>query len=294
LAIAGEQEQPVGDVFRDLLAHIGDEETEHPRAVPWGFADLDHTCGRLQPGTLNVLGGRPSMGKSILADHVSARAAEKGREVALFTYEMPKRDKCIRFAQAKARVNWDRRRQYPGGQDALAEALRGFAALKNLHVFESDYTGSKVAARCKSIATRRGHLDLIVVDFLQRFADMEPSIGKERTDEKLGRLTGLLKRLAKQYDCPVLLLSSLNRGNVNDERRPRMEDLRASGEIESDADVVVLLHASETTPSGGQQRPKEDEIIAVEFNQEKGRNKGTHYCHLTLTKQITRFDNYNP
>ncbi len=261
--------------------------------VPWGLLDLDRIAGSMSPGELVVLGGRPSTGKSALADQVAWRTADKLGYVLLFTYEMSKREKAIRIAQQNAgRLH----SQMGAGEDAreFAAAFRRIKNCPNLHVFERDVSVGRVVGRCRSFAASK-KIRLIVVDFLQYLARLEPTIGKERTDEKIGRLTAALKDLARECDCPVLMLASLNRDGEKEGRPPRMSDLRASGEIESDADVIALLHWPKSTPNG-EQDPHEQgrDHFYVDFSQEKGRNKGVHHVGLTFNRRATRFQNYCP
>jgi replicative DNA helicase len=277
----------------DEMARTG--KTPARKEASWGLLDLDQICGPMYAGELVVLGGRPSTGKSALADQVAwITAAKQGGDVVMFTYEMTKREKVIRIAQQLTGINYNGLTRAPKADvHRFTEAVRKVQNCPRLHVIERDTSVSRMVARCRLMASR-GPLDLIVVDFLQYLARLEPMIGKERTDEKIGRITAALKDLARECNCPVLMLASLNREGEKENRPPRMSDLRASGEIESDADVIALLHWPMTTPDGQTQDPHEhgQNLFYVDFSQEKGRNKGVHQVGLHFNRSATKFQNY--
>lgn len=301
-ADAAPDEETVEAVAGRLLEEINVPRAQRKDAqgeVPWGtLIDLSCSCGKLQPSTLNVLAGQPSTGKSALSDQVAWEAAEKGLvgEVLIFSYEMSKRDKVIRMAQQISRLNMDDYDDAPVDRKiSFTQAVRAIKANKRLHIFERDTTTQRLQARTRAIH-QKNKVGLIVVDFLQYLARMEPTIGKERSDEKIGRITAAMKSLAKECECPVLLLSSLNRDGYRDgpAKRPNMASLRASGDIESDADVVMMLHWPEKNPvTGADQDPHDSgqNFFAVSALQEKGRNKGVHEVTLAFDRRSTRFDN---
>jgi replicative DNA helicase len=298
----GRGEDRTEETFQKTASKLLDEAMK-PRAetdvakdeVSWGLLDLDRTCGRLCPGSLAVLAGMPSTGKSALADQLAWNHAAKGGETIIFTYEMTKRDKAVRIAQQVSRLNYDQLHKAPADmRNHFIDAVRGIAACKNLHVFEKDYTVNRLVSRVRAFSNKGVKVGLIVVDFLQYLARLEPSVGKERTDEKIGRMTAALKALAKDCACPVVLLSSLNREGYKEGNRPNLASLRSSGEIESDADVVAILHWPKENPiTRTPQDPHEagQSKFYVEFNQDKGRSKGVHAVGISFDRQSTRFEN---
>lgn len=288
-------QQVAKELHAELLLPPAQRKAQAP-GVSWGLVDLDRTCGMLMPGALVVLAGMPSSGKSALADQVAWNTAGKlGLTTLIFTYEMSKRDKAIRIAQQQSRLNYD---QYDAGmpdrQSEFVKATKAVMDCKNLHVFERDVNANRLIARVRAFASR-GKVGLIVVDFLQYLSRLEPTIGKERTDEKLGRLTAAAKQIAGECGCPILLLSSLNRSAYADGERPTMAGLKNSGEIESDTDQLGILHWPKQDPAGTEQDPHDSmqSRFYVEFNQEKGRNKGVATVGLTFDRKCTRFDNYS-
>jgi replicative DNA helicase len=264
--------------------------------VPWGnLIDINRGCGKMPAGNLIVVAGMPSTGKSALADQVAWATAESGKETLIFSYEMTKRDKCIRMAQQVSGINFDDVGRVPMDvRLRFVEALRKIKSCPTMHVFERDISVNRIVSRARAFAQRGRKVGFIVVDFLQYLARLEPSVGKERTDEKIGRITGALKNLGKDLECPVMLLSSLNRDGYREGNRPNLASLRSSGEIESDADVVGILHWPAEDPTGRSQDPHDDSqsTFYVEFNQDKGRSKGVQRAGLLFNRRSTKFENY--
>jgi replicative DNA helicase len=295
----GDSEETVQEVAEALLQELNLPKSQRNGVsgeVGWGVSDLDHICGKMGPGTLNILAGRPSTGKSALADMAAWQAAKKGDgDVIIFSYEMRSVDKVVRIAQQESRLNLDQFDDAPMDRKVqFTSAIRAVKACKSLHIYERDTTLNRVVARTRAVA-RRGPVKLIVVDFLQYLARLEPTLGKERTDEKIGRLTAGLKSLAKDHNCPVLLLSSLNREGVSEGKPPTLASLRNSGEIESDADVVMMLHWPTSNPKTGQDQDPHDQMqrdFYVECLQEKGRSRGVHSVGVTFDRPATRFTNW--
>ena len=298
--VADKSEESFQESAKQIHAELSLPPSQRPKntgEVQWGLVDIDRGCGRMQPGNLVILAGMPSTGKSALADQIAWGCAATGKEVLVFTYEMTKREKAIRIAQQVSRLNYDQFDASPRDmQTRFLDAAAMIRDCKNLHVYERDITVNRLVSRVRSFKSKGKKIGLIVVDFLQYLSRLEPQIGKERTDEKIGRLTAALKKLAGECECPVLLLSSLNREGYKDGNRPTMASLRASGEIESDADVIGILHWPKKWPNGDEQDPKDSgqNTYFVEFNQDKGRTKGVHQIPLVFARQATRFENYTP
>ncbi len=293
-----EAEETMQEAARKIVVEITTPQVERKKPVgevSWGLVDIDHQCGKMQAGNLVVLAGMPSTGKSALADAVAWLNATKGSETLLFTYEMTKREKAIRIAQQNSRLNFDLLNQAPADMRLnFVTEMRAISECKTLHVFERDVTVNRVVARSRSFLNRGKKIGLIVVDFLQYLARLEPTIGRERTDEKIGRMTAALKQIARECECPALMLSSINREGYREGNRPTMANLKASGEIESDADVVAILHWPKVTPAGDEQDSHDgsQNTFFVEFNQDKGRSKGVQQVGLTFDRQITKFSNF--
>ena len=211
--------------------------------VPTGLRALDEIIGGLVPGGLYVLAGRPSMGKTALATTIAVSAARSGCHVAFFSLEMEARDLAARVLAASANVAVDKflRGVY---DDYDSRSIVGAkAALSDLGVLIDDSAAITIQAirgRARRLK-RRDQLDLIVVDYLQLIsaADRRP----ESRVQEIADMTRALKQLAKEMGVPVLVLSQLSRAvEQRDNKRPQLSDLRDSGAIEQDADVVMFIY----------------------------------------------------
>lgn len=263
--------------------------------VSWGLIDVDAACGKMAPSNLVVLAGMPSTGKSALADQVAWGNAASGSHTLMFTFEMTKAEKVQRMAQQISGLNFDHFDRAPMDRKLqYTEALRTIKDCRTLHVFERDTSVNRIISRVRTFENRGNKIGLVVVDFLQYLARREPYVGKERTDEKIGRITAAMKEIARDCACPVMLLSSLNREGYRDGNRPTMASLKASGDIESDADVLQILHWPKENPRTRENQDPHDAGVNhffVELNQEKGRSKGVHQIGLVFDRQATRFNN---
>jgi replicative DNA helicase len=211
-----------------------------------GFADLDDVLDGLQPRKLYILAARPSIGKSALALNVADQVSTAGRGSVLFvSLEMDRVELADRYLMAKARVSGDRFR-YPDRMtqlesDALAEACEVDAGRSTLVIDDPPaLTLTRLCARARRHKARNG-LALLVVDYLQ-LVDAQPAKGEIR-EQQVARISRRLKSLARELSCPVLACCQLNRAvEGRSDRKPSLSDLRESGQIEQDADAVMLLH----------------------------------------------------
>jgi len=214
------------------------------RGVPTGFTEMDGLLGGLKPGQLIVVAGRPGMGKSVLAgDFTRAAAIGSARTTAYFSLEMSNGELVNRFLAAEAKVPL---RLINAGQlDAghwlrLAPAAERLSAAR-IHIDDSAaLTLTEIRSRARRLG-QRGGLALVVVDYLQL---MTPSGRRgDNREQEVAEISRGLKGLAKDLDVPVVAVAQLNRGpEQRGDKRPQLSDLRESGSIEADADVVILLH----------------------------------------------------
>lgn len=217
--------------------------------VPSGVTGIDKMLGGLQEGTLVVLGGRPSMGKTAAAVSL-IRAASRSkkpngdaRRTALFSLEMPSVEIMSRFAAADTGIS-ARDQRTPGVSiehiDSLTDWRNATGATMPLWIADRpSVTAAYIRAQCRRLQ-RQGGLDLVVIDYLQIMS--HPGKDGNRT-QAIGETTMALKALSKELGCPVVLLSQLSRDlEKRDDKRPQMSDLRDSGTIEQDADVIIFLY----------------------------------------------------
>lgn len=238
----GAREQTAAEAMLACIKDI-DDRMSRPEGelggLPSGLAALDDMLDGLRPGELIVIGGRPSMGKSCLGEIIARTNAKRGQAVRVQSYEMPGKDLMARSAAADRGINLQHIRKARMTHDEYLdfELFVGSMGRWNL-VIDDDAAGvDKIAARSRTQRRRTG-LDLLIIDHLH----LIPKLGKNEVQE-IGEITGTLKRLATELSVPVVLLAQLNRAAANGVvRAPTLTDLRGSGAIEQDADVVIFPH----------------------------------------------------
>jgi replicative DNA helicase len=260
--------------------------------VPTGFYDLDRMTSGLQAGDLVVLAARPSMGKTAFAINIAEHVAlNEGLPVAVFSMEMGAAQLAVRVVGSIGRIDQGHLRtgkltdeEWPRLTDAI-ERLRTVS----LHIDETPgLTPSELRANARRLARRCGKLGLIVVDYLQLMSGSSGSDGDNRATE-LGEISRGLKMLAKELQCPVIALSQLNRGvEQRTDKRPMMSDLRESGAIEQDADIIMFIYRDDYYNKDSKE-PGIAEIIIG-----KQRNGPTGAVRLTFLKPLTRFESLAP
>jgi replicative DNA helicase len=256
--------------------------------VPTGFYDLDRMTAGLQAGDLVVLAARPSMGKTALAINIAEHVAlNEGLPVAVFSMEMGAAQLAVRIVGSIGRIDQGHLRtgkltdeEWP----RLSEAIEKLRTI-SLHIDESaGLTSSELRANARRLSRQCGQLGLIVVDYLQLMSG-NSSEGENRATE-LGEISRGLKMLAKELKCPVIALSQLNRSvEQRPDKRPMMSDLRESGAIEQDADIIMFIYRDEYYTKEACKEPGVAEIIIA-----KQRNGPTGTVKLAFMRQITKFE----
>ncbi|MDO8280377.1 MAG: replicative DNA helicase, partial [Burkholderiaceae bacterium] len=227
------------------------EMSENPNditGVPTGFYDLDRMTSGFQPGDLIVLAARPSMGKTALAINIAEHVAlNEGLPVAVFSMEMGAAQLAIRIVGSIGRIDQGHLRTGKLTDDEWPRLSEAIEKLRNisLHIDESaGLTPSELRANARRLARQCGKLGLIVVDYLQLMSGSTSSDENRATE--LGEISRGLKMLAKELQCPVIALSQLNRSvETRPDKRPMMSDLRESGAIEQDADIIMFIYRDE-------------------------------------------------
>ena len=284
--------QSMGNLVVELRDR-GDEMSQNPNDItggPPGYFDLDRMTSGMQAGDLIVLAARPSMGKTALAINIAENVALKeGLPVAVFSMEMGASQLAIRIVGSIGRIDQGRLRtgklqdeEWP----RLAEAVERLRTV-SLSIDETPgLTPSELRASARRLARNCGKLGLVVVDYLQLMSGSSGSDGDNRATE-LGEISRGLKMLAKELQCPVIALSQLNRGvEQRTDKRPMMSDLRESGAIEQDADVIMFIYRDDYYNKDSKE-PGVAEIIIG-----KQRNGPTGTVKLTFLKPITKFESY--
>ncbi|MFZ8885566.1 MAG: replicative DNA helicase [Steroidobacteraceae bacterium] len=254
--------------------------------VTTGFNDLDRMTTGLQPGDLIVIAGRPSMGKTTLAINIAENAAiGKGVPAAVFSMEMSAEQLTLRMISSLGRVNQSHLRTGQCSDEDWSRINSAVAQLSAAPIFVDEtpaLTPTELRARARRLKRERG-LGLVVVDYLQL---MQVSGTKENRATEISEISRGLKALAKELSVPVIALSQLNRSvEQRTEKKPVMSDLRESGAIEQDADVIMMIYREEVYDPASTRRGIADIILA------KQRNGPTGEVHLTFLGEYTRFEN---
>jgi replicative DNA helicase len=284
---------PIKDIIKASFKTIENlyEKKQLITGVPTGFTKLDDLTSGLQPSDLIIVAGRPSMGKTALALNITQHAAiEDGIPSAIFSLEMSKEQLALRLLCSEAKVDAHRLRGGFLSETDWPKLTRAAGSLSEAPIFIDDTPGLTVLEmRAKSRRLKAEHnLGLVVVDYLQL---MRGRANSETREQEISDISRSLKALAKELRLPVIALSQLNR-KVEDrgDRRPQLADLRESGAIEQDADVIIFLYRdevynrSEDNPHKG----KAEIIIG------KQRNGPTDKFELAFLDKYTCFENLSP
>jgi replicative DNA helicase len=256
--------------------------------VSSGFSDFDAKTSGLQKADLIIVAGRPSMGKTTFAMNVAENVAvSSGLPVAIFSMEMPGEALTMRMISSLGRVNQQAVRSGKLEDDDWPRVTSAVNILNNTKLFIDDtpaLTPTELRARCRRLTKEHGHLGLVVIDYLQLM--QAPDSGENRATE-ISAISRALKALAKELNVPVVALSQLNRSlEQRPNKRPVMSDLRESGAIEQDADLIVFIYRDEVYNEDSPDKGKAEIIIG------KQRNGPIGTLMLTFQGQFTRFDNF--
>ncbi len=277
------------DIAAPTLEYIDrlHERKELVTGIPTGFERLDELTSGLQDSDMIVLAARPSMGKTALALNMALHAAVKaGKTVGLFSLEMAKEQLFLRMLCSQARVDAHRLRIGRLGKDEWTRLTLAFGELTEARIFIDDTPGLSIfemRAKSRRLKAEKG-LDLLIVDYLQL---MRGRSRYENRTQEISDISRALKGLAKELGVPLLALSQLSRApeQRGGDRRPQLSDLRESGAIEQDADVVVFIYREEVY------KPTEDNRGMAQIIIGKQRNGPTDKFDLAFIKEYTRFEN---
>jgi replicative DNA helicase len=254
--------------------------------LPTGFRDLDDLTSGLQPGNLVIIAARPGIGKSSLAINIARNVSvDAAQPVAVFSLEMSRYEIGMRLLCAEARVPWDRIRSKRVGPDDWTRVVQAGEKLHDapLHIVDAGNVNIvDIRAKARRMRTGRSGLALIIVDYLQLMTS-PLTRRQDNRQQEVAEISRSLKLLAKELDIPVVALSQLNRNpEARADKRPQLSDLRESGSIEQDSDVVMFIHRDDADP----EKKREAELILS-----KHRNGPTGSVRLTFEPSLTRFHN---
>ena len=284
--------RPIAENVFTKIQEFASRESHALTGLATGFRDLDNITSGLQPADLIIVAARPSMGKTALCLNIAQRAAvNENAVVAVFSLEMSKEQLVMRMLSSQASV--DARNLRLGMLSAkdwgrLAEAI---AQLSETSLFIDDTPGISVLemrAKLRRLAAEQKKLDLIVVDYLQLMAG--GTRRNENRQQEVSQISRDLKSLAKEFNAPVLALSQLSRApEARNPPKPMMSDLRESGSIEQDADVVAFIYRQDYYAKNIDEIPDDQKNVA-EIIIAKQRNGPTDTIKMAFLKQFTRFE----
>jgi replicative DNA helicase len=275
----------------DRVTELAENGAEDVTGVRTGFYELDRKTAGLQPGDLIVLAARPSMGKTAFALNIAEHVAvHEGLPVVVFSMEMGASQLALRLVGSLGRIDQQHLRTGALRDDEWTRLTEAVDKLGKASIFIDEtaaLNSAELRARARRQARQCGKLGLIVVDYLQLMSGSSGSDENRATE--LGEISRGLKALAKELQCPVIALSQLNRSvETRNDKRPLMSDLRESGAIEQDADVIMFIYRDDYYHKDSKE-PGVAEIIIG-----KQRNGPTGDIKLTFLKPLTRFENLAP
>ncbi|MFA7665814.1 MAG: replicative DNA helicase [Burkholderiaceae bacterium] len=284
--------QPLPDLLGKVVERIDElynqDNPNDVTGVPTGFVDLDRMTSGLQPGDLVIVAGRPAMGKTSFALNVGEHVAiDQGLPVAVFSMEMGATQLAMRMVCSVGRLDQQRLRTGRLVDDDWPRLTNAMQKMQDTQLFIDEtpaLTALELRARARRLARQCGQLGLVIVDYLQLMAGS--SSGENRATE-ISEISRGLKGLAKELNCPVVALSQLNRSlEQRPNKRPVMSDLRESGAIEQDADVIVFIYRDEVYNPDSPDKGTAEIIIG------KQRNGPIGMVRLTFVGQYTKFENF--
>jgi len=275
----------------DRVTELAENGAEEVTGVRTGFYDLDRMTAGLQPGDLIVLAARPSMGKTAFALNIAEHVAvAEGLPAVVFSMEMGASQLALRMVGSLGRIDQQHLRTGALKDDEWGRLTEAVDKLSKASVFIDEtpaLNSAELRARARRQARQCGKLGLIVVDYLQLMSGSSSSDENRATE--IGEISRGLKALAKELQCPVIALSQLNRSvESRNDKRPMMSDLRESGAIEQDADVIMFIYRDEYY----NKETKEPGVAEIIIGKQRNGPVGT--VKLTFLKPLTKFDNLAP
>jgi replicative DNA helicase len=277
----------IGDLVDDAMTELESIQNRESAytGLPTGFRDLDDLTSGLQPGNLVIIAARPGIGKSSLAMNIARNVAVQHEPVAMFSLEMSRYEIGMRLLCAEARVPWDRIRNKRVGPDDWTRVVSAGETLHDAPLSIVDAGNVNIVdirAKARRLKTSKQGLSLIIVDYLQLMTSPNTRRQDNRQQE-VAEISRSLKLLAKELKVPIVALSQLNRNpEARADKRPQLSDLRESGSLEQDSDVVMFIHRDDLDP----EKKREAELIMA-----KHRNGPTGSIRLSFEPSLTQFRN---
>jgi replicative DNA helicase len=282
----------VKDVTKDYFKKIEElyQKGEHVIGVSTGYKDIDELTGGFKPGQLIVIAARPSMGKTALAMNFARNSAIRhNNSIAVFSLEMSKEEVLGRLIGSEARIDITRLISGKIEENEWGKLTDAASRLSETMIFIDDssaLTPGEIRSKCRRIKAQYGKLDMVIVDYMQL---MRPGISSksQNREQEIADISRTLKAIAKELAVPVIALSQLNREvDKRTDKRPFLSDLRESGAIEQDADMIMFIYRDEVYHRDTQWKGMAEIIVA------KNRSGPQKTINLTWLSRYTSFENY--
>ncbi|WP_410504595.1 replicative DNA helicase [Ligilactobacillus salivarius] len=292
----------IKDVLNETLSDIDrlSQQSEDITGLPTGYREFDKMTAGLQPDNLIILAARPAVGKTAFALNIAQNVATStDTSVAIFSLEMSAESLVNRMLCAEGSINANHLRTGQLDEGEWQNLIVAMGALSNTSIFIDDTPGIKMAeirAKCRRLAKEKGNLSLVVIDYLQ----LIEGSNKESRQQEVSEISRQLKKLAKELSVPILALSQLSRGvEQRQDKRPVLSDIRESGSIEQDADIVAFLYRddyyergeSKSEEDGDDQDSLNQDVGEVELIIEKNRAGARGTVKLLFIKSYNKFSN---
>ncbi|MDH4118381.1 MAG: replicative DNA helicase [Acidimicrobiia bacterium] len=288
LAVAGrrvgDSMQPIGPLFFSTLEELEmlEQRGSDVTGLSTGFRDLDRKLTGLHPANLVIIAARPAMGKSALTMNIATNIAMRGLPVAIFSLEMSKEEVAQRMLCSVARIDSMKVRTGQIGEASWPRLTDAAGKLYNAPVFVDDspvVTVTDIRAKCRRLKRIHG-LEMVVVDYLQ----LMQGTSKESRQQEIAEISRALKNLARELELPIIAVSQLNRNlEQREDKRPRLGDLRESGSLEQDADIVMFIYRDEYYNESTDRKGVAEVMVA------KHRAGSTGIVEMTFMPEYTKF-----
>ena len=289
--------QAIADVLNSTMEHIDrlSQQNEDITGLPTGYPELDKMTAGLQPEELIILAARPAVGKTAFALNIAQNIGTRtDRSVAIFSLEMGAESLVNRMLCAEGTIEAGHLRTGQLTEQEWHNLIMAMGSLSNTSIFIDDTPGIKVSeirARCRRLAQEKGNLGLILIDYLQ----LIEGSGRESRQQEVSEISRQLKKLAKELKVPVIALSQLSRSvEQRQDKRPVLSDIRESGSIEQDADIVAFLYREDYYQRQGTEEDKNeeeqqavDDVIEVIIEKNRSGARGT--VELLFKKEYNKF-----
>ncbi|WP_291293214.1 replicative DNA helicase [Enterococcus sp.] len=292
--------QSIADVLNRTIENIDQlaQNNEEITGLPTGYAALDKMTAGLQKEELIILAARPAVGKTAFALNIAQNVGTKtDRSVAIFSLEMGAESLVNRMLCAEGSIEASHLRTGQLSEEEWRNLIVAMGSLSNASIYIDDTPGIKISeirARCRKLAQEKGNLGLILIDYLQ----LIEGTGRENRQQEVSEISRQLKKLAKELKVPVIALSQLSRGvEQRQDKRPVLSDIRESGSIEQDADIVAFLYRDdyyqrEGDDEDGGEEPQNNNVIEVIIEKNRSGARGT--VELLFIKEYNKFSSLSP